>query len=73
MKDAWVKEEFCRYLVLLEIIFVVLREVNKMWRKAKVFSAFLGNDKERETANIAEQFGDFTFRKQLLLFPQNPF
>jgi len=25
--------------------FVFLREVNKMWRKAKTFSAFLGNDK----------------------------
>jgi len=23
-----------------------------MWRKAKVFSAFLGNDKERETAGF---------------------
>jgi len=44
-----------------------------MWRYAKAFSAFLENDKERETTNIAEQFGDFTFRKQLLLFPQNPF
>jgi len=68
-----VKEEFCRDVVLLERIFVVLRKVNKMRRKAKAFSAFLGNDKERETTNIAEQFGDFTFRKQLLLFPQNPF
>ena len=64
---------FAEILVLQEIIFISLREVNKMWRKAKAFSAFLGNDKERETANIAEQFGDFTFRKQLLLFPQNPF
>jgi len=28
---------------------------------------------EKLIANIAEQFGDFTFRKQLLLFPQNCF
>jgi len=73
MKDAWVKEECCRDLVLLERIFVFLREVNKMWRKANTFSPFLGNDKERETTNIAEQFGDFSFRKELLLFPQNRF
>jgi len=44
-----------------------------MWRKAKAFSAFLGTDKEFETTNIAEQFDDFSFRKQLLLFPQNRF
>jgi len=37
------------------------------------FSALLGIDKERETTNIAEQFDDFSFRKQLLFFPQNPF
>jgi len=73
MKDAWVKEEFCRDLVLLEIIFVFLREVNKMWKKVNAFSALLGIDKERETTNIAEQFDDFSFRKQLLFFPQNPF
>jgi len=73
MKNAWVKEEFCRDLALLERI-CFLREVNKMWRKAKAFSAFLGNDKERETTtNTAEQFGVFSFRKQFLLFPQNPF
>ena len=29
-----------------------LREVNKMRSKAKVFSAFLGNDKERETVGF---------------------
>jgi len=41
-----------------------------MLRKAEAFSAFLANDKERETTNTAEQFGDFSFQKQLLLFPQ---
>ena len=39
-----------RVLVLQERIF--LREVNKIRNKPKVFSSFLGNDKERETVGF---------------------
>jgi len=39
MKDAWVREEFCRGFCP----FVFLHEVNQMWREAKAFSAFIGN------------------------------
>jgi len=41
MKDAWVREEFFRDFGPLG-----------MWRKAKAFSAFLGNDKEKETVQF---------------------
>jgi len=40
MKDAWVKEAFCRDFCP----FVFLRQVKQMWREAKAFLAFLGND-----------------------------
>jgi len=46
-----VREEFCRDFGPLRNIFF-LREVNKMWRKAKAFSAFLGNGKAKETVDI---------------------
>ena len=45
-------KSFTEILALYEKIFIFLQEVNKMWRKAKAFSAFLGNDGERETAEF---------------------
>jgi len=41
MKDAWVGEEFCRDFCPV----VFLRESQQKVKKAKAFSAFLGNDK----------------------------
>jgi len=39
-----------------------------MWRKAKLFSAFLGNDKERETvgflADIVQHLNDLNIKLQ---------
>jgi len=45
-------KSFVQIWALYEIIFIFLQEVNKMWRKTKAFSAFLGNDKERETVEF---------------------
>ena len=56
MKDAWVREEFSRDFGPLGNNFYFLREVNKMWRKAKAFSAFLGNNKERKTVEFLADF-----------------
>jgi len=49
LNKGWVLQ---RFWSLKEIIFIFLREFNKMWREAKAFSAFLGNDKERETVEF---------------------
>ena len=48
MKDAWEREEFCIDFGCLGNNLFFSQEVNEMWRKAKAFSAFLGNEEERE-------------------------
>jgi len=59
---------FAEILVLWEGNFIFSREVNKTWSKAKVYSAFLGNDKERETfrflADIVQHLNDFNIKLQ---------
>jgi len=50
MKDDWVREEFCRDFGLLGKKFFAGSQQNV--KKAKAFSAFLGNDKERESAGL---------------------
>ena len=69
MKDAWVREEFCRdFGPLGNNFYFFLREVYIMWRKAMAISAFLGNDKERETveflADMVQHLNDLNAKLQ---------
>jgi len=53
--------------------FVFLWEVNKMWRKAKKFLAFLGNDEERENYQHCQTVWRLFFSKTVAAVYSKPF